>query len=254
MRAAQDARALLKGIPGLVPAVKGARRARARARWQSQELRFHLSRTRRGRRIDAYLRSHPDRRLHLGTGSNVYDGWLNTDVVDFLRTNQVVYLDARTTFPLPDASFDLVFSEHMIEHLTHAEGAFCLRECHRVLRPGGRVRVATPSLDRLVRLYGRELSDLERRYLRWSIDTWVERAHGYLAGYVLNNIMRNFGHRFVYDRATLGAALEAAGFVDVEEMPVGESPDPRLRALERHMRSVAELNAFETLVLEARRP
>ena len=41
---------------------------------------------------------------------------------------------------------------------------------------------------------------------------------------------------------------------DVEEWPVGESGDPRLAGLERHMRSAAEFNAYETMVLEARRP
>ena len=67
-------------------------------------------------------------------------------------------------------------------------------------------------------------------------------------------MLRNFEHRFVYDAATLRHALEAAGFVDVEQWPVGESGDERLAGLERHMRSAAEFNAYETLVLEARRP
>lgn len=207
----------------------------------------------RRRRIESYLRNHADRRLHLGSGPNIHQGWLNTDITDFRRTSEVVCLDARKRFPLPDESFDLIFSEHMIEHLTRAEGQRCLRECYRVLRPGGRIRVATPSIDRLIGLYGSELTELERRYLQWSIDTWGDDAP-YLPGFVLNNIFYNFDHRFVYDVRTLTHALEATGFVSVEEWPVGESADPRLQDLERHMRSVKELNAFETIVLEAVRP
>jgi hypothetical protein len=64
----------------------------------------------------------------------------------------------------------------------------------------------------------------------------------------------NFGHRFVYDEQTLGHTLRAVGFVDVESWPVGESGDERLTGLERHMRSAAEFNAFETIALEARHP
>jgi predicted SAM-dependent methyltransferase len=123
-----------------------------------------------------------------------------------------------------------------------------------VLRPGGRIRIATPSLDRLVALFGPEQSDLQLRYVRWSIDSFLGRADAYHPGFVLNNFLRDWGHEFVYDGRTLRTALEAAGFVDVEELSVGVSNDPRLVALEAHMQSAAEFNEYETMVLEARRP
>jgi predicted SAM-dependent methyltransferase len=249
-----EARETLKRVPGLVPIVRAGREARTAAKRAAEDVRFAAGRFRRDSRIDAYLRTHEIRKLQLGTGSNPMKGWLNTDVTDYRRRNEVVYLDAREPFPLPDKSFDLVFCEHMIEHLTYAEGRRCLTECRRVLRSGGRIRVATPSLDRLIPLYGDDLTDLQQRYLRWSIDTFVRDGDAYLPGFVLNNMFWNFEHRFVYDEATLGHALQAAGFVEVESWAVGESGDPRLVGLERHMRSVAEFNALETIALEARRP
>lgn len=129
------------------------RAARPPAVRAAEDARFLTSRLLRRRRIEAYLRTHEVRKLQLGTGANPYPGWLNTDIADFRRTGEIVYLDARRRFLLPAASFDVIFTEHMIEHLTYEEGLACLGECHRVLRPGGRVRVATPSLDRLVELY-----------------------------------------------------------------------------------------------------
>jgi predicted SAM-dependent methyltransferase len=218
-----------------------------------QALRTGVRRLQRGRLIERYLTENEVRKLHLGSAENILPGWLNTDLHGY-RRKDVVYLDVRKPFPLPDASFDLVFSEHMIEHLTYADGQQCLRECHRVLRPGGRIRVATPSLDRLIRLYDAELTDLQRRYVRWSVETFIAFADAELPGFVLNNFLRDWGHEFVYDTGTLRHALETAGFVDVTEWPVGESDDPRLAGLERHMRSAAEFNAYETMVLEARRP
>lgn len=243
----------LKRVPGLVPAVRTGRLLKAKGVRASQDLGFAAARARRARRIENYLRTHSVRRLQIGTGSNPYDGWLNTDVADYRRRGEVVYLDARKPFPLPDASFDAVFSEHVIEHLTYADGLRCLRECHRVLRPGGRIRVATPSLRRLASLYDDELTDLQRRYIAWSIGVFVDHADVALPGFVLNNMFHNFEHRFVYDEQTLAHALESAGFAHVQEWPVGESDDPDLRNLERHMRRAAEFNAYETLVLEARR-
>jgi len=244
----------LKRVPGLVLLVRTVRRGRIAAGRSLEDARFLAGRVGRHKRIEAYLQTHSERRLQLGAGSNLHEGWLNTDVVDFKRKNEVVYLDARQHFPLPDNSFDAVFTEHMIEHLTYADGLACLRECHRVLRPGGRVRIATPSLSRLVALYEEQQSELQQRYVRWATDSFVEHASAYLPGFVVNNFFRNWGHEFIYDEDTLRHALEAAGFVDVEKYVVGESEDPALVGLERHMRSAAEFNAYETMVLEARRP
>jgi predicted SAM-dependent methyltransferase len=205
-----------------------------------------LGLVRRRRQIERYLGEHEVRKLHLGAGEHPRPGWLNTDLHDYGRPEELVYLDARRPFPLPDASFDFVFSEHMLEHLSYAEGLQCLRECLRVLRPGGRIRIATPSLERLVRLYGSELTDVQRRYLHWAVDSFVPETDAPLPGFVVNNFMHAWGHRFVYDRDTLHYALEAAGFVDVEDGRVGE--------LEQHLQNEPEFNEYETIVLEAHRP
>jgi predicted SAM-dependent methyltransferase len=160
----------------------------------------------------------------------------------------------RKRFPLPDASFDFVFSEHMIEHLTYAEGQAGLRECFRVLRPGGSIRIATPSLQRLAALYGAEPTDVQRRYVDWAVETLEPEVDVRFPGVVVNNFFRSWGHRFIYDPETLRHALTTAGFVDVEERSVGESSRPELTGLERHLAEHPELNQYETFVLEARRP
>ncbi len=53
------------------------------------------------------------------------------------------YLRVGTALPFADASFDLVVSNHVIEHLDDA--AVHLQELARVLRPGGLVYLATPN-------------------------------------------------------------------------------------------------------------
>jgi SAM-dependent methyltransferase len=45
------------------------------------------------------------------------------------------------TVPVDDASFDAVLSSQVLEHVT--DPATYLRECHRVLRPGGRLLLST---------------------------------------------------------------------------------------------------------------
>jgi predicted SAM-dependent methyltransferase len=206
-------------------------------------LRAALGVVRRRRQISDYLRTHDVRKLHLGAGEHVLSDWLNTDLHDYGRRD-LVYLDVRKHFPLPDESFDVVFSEHLLEHLTYTEGQNCLRESFRVLRPDGRIRVATPSLERLARLY--DGGELRERYVRWAAETLEPELDAPLPGAVINNFFRSWGHRFIYDAQTLRHALEAAGFVEVAESAVGE--------LEHHLAEAPEFNELETIALEAKRP
>lgn len=48
------------------------------------------------------------------------------------------------TLPVPDAGFDAVLSTQVLEHVT--DPAVYLRECFRVLRPGGRMLLSTHGL------------------------------------------------------------------------------------------------------------
>lgn len=211
-----------------------------------QFVRNLLRAARRHKQIEAYLLRHEQRKLQLGAGEHPREGWLNTDLHGYGRGDELVYLDVRRRFPIPDASFDVVYSEHMLEHLTYAEGQRCLRECLRVLKSRGRIRIATPSLERLAALYAEQPSDIQRRYVQWAVDTLEPETSASLPGVVINNFFRSWGHRFIYDPQTLRHALTEAGFVEIEERPVGE--------LEQHLREEPELNAYETFVLEARRP
>jgi len=204
--------------------------------------------------IRRYLESHEVRKLQLGAGPNELSGWLNSDRDP--ETPSSVYLDATRRFPLPDRSFHYVFSEHQIEHLTFGKGLFMLRECFRVLRPAGRIRIATPDLVAIAGLAAPELRDDQRRYVRWAIETFVPDAPPELAAFAINNAFRNWGHRFLYDEATLGYALARAGFTDIRRYAMGESEDSSLRALESHgvVHGDEPMIRFETLVLEAARP
>ena len=202
--------------------------------------------------VSRYLARSPEPKLQLGAGAVRMPGWHNTD--GYPVSFAIVSVDAGRRLPFADATFTHVFSEHHIEHMPYLAGRSMLRDCHRVLRPGGRIRIATPDLDTLLGLHSSARSPEQERYIRWITDTWMPELGGiYRDVLVINNAFRAWGHQCVYDEATLRESLEAAGFVEVKRQAPGQSDDPRLRNLESHGSAVGnvELNWFETMVLEA---
>ena len=198
-----------------------------------------------------YFRSHTICKLQLGAGTTPLKGWFNTDLYPF--PPDVFFLDSTLQFPFDDASFDYVFSEHHIEHLTYDEGLFTLQECYRVLKPGGKVRIATPDLGNLLDLRAPERNELQERYIRFIIDHFLTtKPRSYNASFVINNAFKNWGHQFLYDSGTLSDALLETGFTDIVACRPGESEDPHLRAIERHGQFIGneEINRFETMVAE----
>ena len=211
------------------------------------------SRRRREERrlIEQYLSSGHPQKLQLGCGMNVLPGWLNSDRV--AKADGVIIVEANRRFPFGDSTFDYVFSEHMIEHLEYGDGLVALRECFRVLRPGGKVRIATPDIRFLFNLYGSAKSDLESRYVAWVAARFLREISVGANGdvFVINNFLRSFGHRFIYDPATLAGALRASGFSGITVQNVGESDDGELRNIESHGSRISEeFNRLETFVIE----
>ena len=90
-------------------------------------------------------------RANLGCGDQICPGWINIDIV---RTGpSVVAHDLSTGVPLPDASCDVVYHSHVLEHLKRPDAQFFMGECFRVLKPGGILRVAVPDLEQACRQY-----------------------------------------------------------------------------------------------------
>lgn len=211
---------------------------------------------RRTSQIKQYLQTHSVRKLQLGASTHLLPGWLNTDLC--ATRPGLVYLDVTRPFPLPDSGFDYVFSEQMIEHISYEQGQFMMRECLRVLKPGGTLRVSTPDLSISLQLYGEPQDGELRAYQNW----FIRRELPHLAGnpnggvFILNMGFRAWGHQFLYDRATLSEALVQSGFGQLKFFSPSESDDPELRGIETHGREngTTRWDDIEAFVLEAKKP
>lgn len=204
--------------------------------------------------IQSYFDSHSECRLQLGSGQTLLAGWLCTDIVP--RSERVAYLDATEPFPFDDGVFDYIFSEHVIEHVSWDAGGHMLRECLRVLKPGGVARIATPDLAVLLDLYNPPLSPMKERYIKWITDTFLPEVDDYNPQFVINNAFRNWGHQFLYDQDLLERALRDNGFVNIRKCDFGQSDHPALQGVEKHGENMEaeQMVEFETMVYEAERP
>lgn len=234
---------LLGPMQALAARTSAPRRAALRL-WHARRQERHLER---------YLQDTPRPKLHLGAGHHQLDGWLNTDRNP---SPGAVYLDATAPLPFEEATFAHVFSEHLIEHLPYAAGLRMLHESHRVLRPGGRIRTATPDLATITGLLEGSAGGIGERYAEWLASSYFPEHHGPPAAFAINQAFRGWGHAFLYDEATLGATLRSAGFADVRRLGFGISDDPELAGLEDHgvPDGNRDLSAFETMVVEATKP
>lgn len=216
-------------------------RARGAAHWATSG---HVVRR---RAVARYLAAEPEPKLQIGTGPLSLPGWLNSDLIA-----ADVYLDLTRRLPLPDSSFAYVFGEHLIEHLSERDVESLLAELRRIIRPGGVLRLTTPDLQKLIALYEDRNPVIDRDAYTRFLDEETGKRHTTPAQ-VLNDQLRLWGHRFIYDETDLREKLERAGFVDVERQEPGESRHEALRGLERH--GGAEwVNRAEAMCVEATRP
>lgn len=233
----------------------GKRLQRIPFAWKAAALALRVvSEPRRAKQIEKYLRSNEIRRLRFGSGRHTDVGWLSADLVPL--SGSIVFMDARKTLPLLSDSFDFIVCEHMIEHVDLKSARLLLDEFFRVLRPGGVLRLATPDFGRLVQFVVAQdsLDDDTMLYVRTMNDgmTGVPEDDGDNPVYMINRVVRDWGHSFLFDEATLTGLLHRAGFSDVVRSAPGESGHPDLVAVERHNEEIGDrMNLIETLVLEA---
>jgi SAM-dependent methyltransferase len=80
-------------------------------------------------------------KLNLGCGRRYLDGWVNCDLASTVRTDRQFDLN-RFPYPFEDGVADEILLDNVLEHLDDVIKV--VEECHRLLKPGGHLRVLVP--------------------------------------------------------------------------------------------------------------
>ena len=193
-----------------------------------------LRKHRQGVRQARNLSGQQHLRLHIGCGPKVKKTWINID----LSPHADITLDMREPLPFLENSCSIIYSEHFFEHLDyplHAKSF--LRECYRVLEPGGVISIGVPDTEWPIAEYaGTRCED----YFRIAKERWNPKWCQTEMEQINYHFRQDGDHRFAYDFVTLAQALSSVGFQDIKRRDF----DPDLDSVDRKLGTLY-VNAFK---------
>ena len=132
-------------------------------------------------------------KLNLGCYDRKIHGFVNVDIRADVEPDVVD--DAFKLFKFEENSVDLIYACHMLEHGDYRECEMALQRWHKVLKPGGLLRIAVPDMEAHFAhyYYHRDLRVLHSTF-------WGSQRHAY--DY----------HKNGWDFKKLKEDLEMAGF------------------------------------------
>lgn len=129
------------------------------------------------------------------------------DWVSRLRELTVLHYDLSEGIPFASDVVPNIYSSHFFEHLAYEIAEHLARECWRVLRVGGRIRIAVPSLDK-------EVSDLRTLVEQYG-EGKIEPVQRYLTTTRTGFVDDFSAHRHMYNFEEMAKLLSGAGFINI---------------------------------------
>jgi glycosyltransferase involved in cell wall biosynthesis/ADP-heptose:LPS heptosyltransferase/SAM-dependent methyltransferase len=169
-------------------------------------------------------------KINFGCGSNRLRGWINHDIE----------VDLTKTLPYNDSEADYIFAEHVVEHLTLHEAYRFFRECFRILKPGGAIRITVPSISNVFH----RKSGAYLRFLQ--AQNWGDGSDAS----AVESILFNHGHKSAWTDELLKIVLTNIGF-KARTAEIYKSDIPDFIDVEGHQRIIGEeFNRIESISVE----
>ncbi len=178
-------------------------------------------------KIDSITKSGKEIKLEIGAGAKKgKNGWVTLD----MHEGCDIDWDLRNGIPFSDNSISKIYSSHLFEHLTFAEASGLMKECLRVLKPGGVFSVCVPNAKLYVDAYVKD----DKAF--WASNSrFMPAYNGTTKMDYLNYIAYMDGHhKYMFDEENLLAVLTKNGFRNAKT----RSFDPEIDLKERDHESL----------------
>lgn len=201
-------------------------------------------------------------KLNLGSFTTMFHGWVNIDQHNLGNYAQAYGYkfqqhDLKQGLPYPTGGVDLIFSSHCLEHLSFDDGLKLLKECRRVLKPAGAMRILVPDAELLMCSYtGEEYyypmpnhrENVPQLYEFHEINDNCEKAP--TMAMKLWALLHE-GHQAIYDYETLAHQLTQAGLVPSRAPGIGKTQLTDNKAMQQLLKETFEMHFGLSLVTDA---
>lgn len=195
------------------------------------------------------------RNLNIGAGADlIVEDYLNIDYsytpefIERYRTSTnvgVLRMDIVNEFR-GIQNVDVVYTCHLLEHVTLVEGRDFLTHCYSSLNIGGKLRLCVPDFNIWATALSNndtEFFDFYRSNMPYKIDNVYNNNFAFFT-----TVIYGHGHRMIYTFDFLQDLLKDIGFRNIEQRVWGESNIPQISTLEDKNNI---LRSKESLIIEA---
>lgn len=164
-----------------------------------------------------------DLRLNLGSGKTTIEGWLNLDMAIGARILTMKLPGGLKKFK--DNSVRCIYTSHFLEHIEYPNTALAIvKECHRILIPGGTLRIIVPGIEKIIQAY----SENDQAFFAIQKEMHPSWCNSKL-DHLMYALQQGGEHKYGYDFETMKALLTQAGFNQIIESDHNQSHEEILR-------------------------
>jgi SAM-dependent methyltransferase len=172
-------------------------------------------------------------KLNIGCGKRYHKDWVNIDINP--RSKEVRKVNILKGLPYKDNYFDAVYHSHVLEHLPKDRAEGFIKECYRVLKPGGILRVVVPDLENIVREYLKCLGHYRDNYDWIMLELLDQMVRTKSGGDMIRYLETATPENFIYASRRIGSVANEIRF-------------PRKKRLSRLRRFVRRFMPFRAEV------